>query len=238
VVSQDGCKVVRGHFKQADLEWLRLAGESSVDDVVSDDRRLKSGASTWRYLPLEHEGRPNPVLTKEFLELVREFAGPNASLRRRPFYKVSACGVYKDIAQEWHRDRDLGQTTVIVPLTNVTKDSPHTEVLPKTLSIRRGRDPRQDWLARLFLPIEKALHEPLRLFGAPGDVSLLKTNLLAHRVVIPKTGVEREAVFLSFSFSRSLNPRKSEFFNASEVRSALKKYPSLDERIYDITTEV
>jgi len=106
------------------------------------------------------------------------------------------------------------QHTLIYYLNGVDMTTPHTEVV-KTPSWRRGRrDPRYSLVGKAEMRLCKSLGgETVDALGNAGDLAIIRTDNVAHRAVIPSTGTQRNAIFISVSNDLKIEPTGSELYS-------------------------
>lgn len=214
-ITHRGLKIFRGVVDRRVLAGLREHGLSSHLPVVDTARMEAAAVGRWNYLPIvEEDGSITPILSRPFLRSVLGEKFYTHRIRRRPFYKVNnpkgEMESEGEIAEEWHRDRDRGQTTVIILLSRMSLHTAHTEVFRELVGLSSGLDPRRNLWARLLRRLKILTQSPIIAEGNPGDVIVLETHRLLHRVSVPSIGECRESVFLSFADANVVQAEDSE----------------------------
>lgn len=224
-IEKNGYALIPNMFTRDEVAWLKAEGTNSAKPVVCAERRKNSMAEHWNYLPFQdHDGKINPMLSEAFLLRICELAGAGLTARRAPFFKRSLCPTSKqaasDISQSWHRDRDRGQLTAIVLLSDMNVDTAHTELIPELIGLSAGYDPRNTIIGRVALLVKRLLQRRRILEASAGDVLLLQTNRIIHRVVVPRGGATRDAAFLSFSLGLKVPVSDDEKYHSADILGA------------------
>lgn len=181
-------------------------------------RSKNSGSENWNYIPTLLESQINPLLEPSILGLLESATEKKMYLRRRLFSKKSLPGNWSDIAMRWHRDRDENQLTLMLLLSDTGPNTPHTQCYKPLSKLFVGKDPRQSRLARVALMVKKVIQQPVSITGKRGDLLLLMTNRLIHKVSIPETGENRLCVFASYSSNLHTKPKDGELISQKEKR--------------------